>query len=103
MYFSLVSFFQKVRRSAYHGPIGHLWLAPFVVAVRVVRARRFEAAMSLAHLWREDPFSRELNEWNPEDVPGDILGLRCLYEMLPFPGPVNNGSWDECWALFGPS
>ncbi|XP_043282393.1 uncharacterized protein [Venturia canescens] len=88
-------FYMKVRRVDYNGSLQFLWAVPFLKHLNDVRRRREVCRMAVLKLWREDFISMEYDDWAPEDAPGDLLGLRRLFGMSVFPGPVKDCSWDS--------
>ncbi|AHY21987.1 hypothetical protein 19 [Diadegma semiclausum ichnovirus] len=76
------------------------WLKIFILAAQKVRKERLEMRISRDRLWREDSISREFDELCTDEVPGDILGLRRLFDMEQFPGLVEHEAWTAIWEFF---
>ncbi|BAF45645.1 a3.1 [Ichnoviriform fugitivi] len=72
----------------------------FVSAAQKVREKRQWLRFLGVRLWREDGISATFDELCPDKVPGDILGLRRLFNMEEFPGPVEDEEWDTLWDFF---
>ncbi|ULM71597.1 hypothetical protein [Diadegma fenestrale ichnovirus] len=76
------------------------WLDIFILAAQRVREERLEMRIARDRLWREDRISREFDELCPDEVPGDLLGLRRLFDMEQFPGLVEHEAWTAIWEFF---
>ncbi|AIK25616.1 U2 [Hyposoter didymator ichnovirus] len=72
----------------------------FISAAEKVRDERQWQRLLRDRVWRDDYIWRKFDECCPDCVPGDILGLRRLFDMEPFPGLVEDDNWDVLWALF---
>ncbi|AHY22024.1 hypothetical protein 34 [Diadegma semiclausum ichnovirus] len=72
----------------------------FILAAEKVRDERRWVRLLRDRLWREDLITRKFDELCGDDVPGDILGLRSLFDMSKFPGPVEDEEWDSIWQCF---
>lgn len=57
--------------------------------------------ISRDRLWHEDCISRQFDELCPDEVAGDLFGLRRLFDMEKFPGLVeDHEEWVVIWEFF---
>ncbi|XP_043276898.1 uncharacterized protein [Venturia canescens] len=94
--------YMRITRDDYAGPVENVWAVPFMKRLHEVWRRRAICRLSVLKLWREDAISKDFDAWSLEHMPGDLLGLRRLFSMSPFPGLVEDVSWDHLWAQLGP-
>lgn len=72
----------------------------FISAREKVREERRYLRSLSDRLWREDYISRKFDVSFPDKVPGDVLGLRRLFNIEQFPGFAEDERWSALWEFF---